>query len=81
MAAVSGTLSGFDPSAFNISMSGFSNDTTGAGPSNWSVSETPDGGGSDIYLNFSAVPEPSSVALVALGLAGVLMRRSRRNVA
>lgn len=78
LAEVSGALSGFDPSAFNIITSGFSNDTTGASPLSWFVSETADGGGHDLYLNFAAVPEPSMIALGVVGgfaFVGAALRR------
>jgi len=34
--------------------------------------------GSDVHLTFQAVPEPSTIVLVGIGLAGMLVVRRRR---
>ena len=34
-------------------------------------------GGNDILLTLSAVPEPSSITLLGLGLSALLLRRKR----
>lgn len=77
-AEMTGNLTGFDASAFNIDTSLFSNDTTGVTPS-WFISETPNGGGHDLYLNY-AVPEPSIISLsvvCGLAVAGTVLRRKK----
>jgi autotransporter-associated beta strand protein len=56
----SGTLTGFNAGLFDVDQSGFVN--TGV----FSLTQS----GNDILLNFTPVPEPSTYALLALGLAG-----------
>jgi hypothetical protein len=34
--------------------------------------------GSDVYLTFVAVPEPSAIILAGLGIAGMLLARRRK---
>jgi hypothetical protein len=67
-----GSIAMFNPSAFTVdSTSYFSNPTNGG---QFSVSEN----GSDLTLNFTPVPEPSTWALMAGGLcalAGAVRRR------
>ena len=68
------SLSGFDPNNVTIDTSGFTN-SLGIGAFNVGVV------GNDIFLNFSPVPEPSTYALLGLGLGAVLfpaLRRRRR---
>jgi hypothetical protein len=49
--------------------------------SNVSIGMLPDGaGGEDIVVNYVAAPEPTSFALLGLGLGGLAMRRRRRRV-
>jgi hypothetical protein len=77
-AEITGNVTGFDPDAFNITLGNFSNDTSGAGPLNWYVTDVPGGGGGhELFLNFAAVPEPSTMALgilVGVGAAAPLAR-------
>ena len=75
-----GSQSAFDTALnnlFNIRTTGFSNAPT-SGP--WTISTS--AGGQTMLLNYNggatAIPEPSSAALVVLGLAAVLAKRRRR---
>ena len=69
--AHSDSLSGFDPNNVTIDTSGFTN-SLGIGAFNVGVV------GNDIFLNFSPVPEPSTYALLGLGLGAVLFPALRR---
>ena len=69
---VGGTLTGFSPSAFTIDATQFQNGTLGT--TVFTLSQS----GSDIYLNFTPVPEPSTYALLGLGLGAVLVPALRR---
>ena len=64
----SGTISGFDASAFTLDDSGFTN-------AGWLWSIRADT--NNIYLDVNFVPEPSSTALLGLGLSSLLLRRKR----
>ena len=70
----SGTINGFDPTAFAINPSGFQN-LLGGGM--FSLSQS----GNSLMLNFTPVPEPSTWALLLCGAGAVLfpaLRRKRR---
>ncbi len=67
----SGTsVTGFDPSAFTIDTSSFQNSL---GTGQFFLTQS----GNDLFLNFTPVPEPSTVALLSLG-ASVLVVSGRR---
>lgn len=67
----SGTsMTGFDPSAFNVDTSSFQNSL---GTGQFFLTQS----GNDLFLNFTPVPEPSTVALLSLG-ASVLVVAGRR---
>ncbi len=73
---VTGTTIGFDPADFiPSSLSNFEPNNPIA-PSNgiFSVSQV----GNDIVLNYSAIPEPSSIMLIVTGLGLSLMSRRRK---
>jgi len=76
LVAATGGITGFDSSYFSISTSNLVN-STGAG--GFYVTQN----GDDLVLNFSPVPEPSTVALMAAGVAvvGGILRRRRRATA
>jgi autotransporter-associated beta strand protein len=67
-------IAGFSASQFNINTAGFSN---AIGGGTFSVSEV----GNDLFLNFTPVPEPSTWALLGLGVLTAVpyaLRRRRR---
>jgi hypothetical protein len=74
IASASGGISGFDPAVFAIDTSAFANDFTGG----WfGVSRS----GGNVYLDFTVVPEPSSLVLLGIGAAilfGCSSRRQKR---
>ena len=70
MASATGGISGFDQSVFAINASGFQN-PLGSG----SFFLTSDG--TNLMMNFTPVPEPSTYALMAAGLAMLFWRRRR----
>jgi hypothetical protein len=55
--------------------------TVGAttGYSNFSIGDDSANGG-EIYINYSAAPEPTSMMLLAVGAGGMTLRRRRRRV-
>ncbi|NCF13625.1 MAG: PEP-CTERM sorting domain-containing protein, partial [Verrucomicrobiaceae bacterium] len=61
-------ITGFDAGDFVFDTSGFAN-----GKLEWSI----DAIGSDLVLSAVFVPEPSSTALLGLGLSSLLLRRKR----
>jgi len=74
LVAHSDSLGGFDQNNITIDTTNFTN---GLGIGAFNVSAV----GNDIFLNFSPVPEPSTYALLGLGLGAVLfpvLRRRRR---
>ena len=79
IATAAGGISGFNASSFDILTNKFSNSmlpagATGAG--SWSVSQV----GNSINLNYAAaIPEPSSLSLMVLGLSTLLGSRRRKN--
>jgi len=64
-ATSSSAISGFSPNQFNLVLLGFSNPTNGG---TFSFSEN----GNGLYLNFTPVPEPSTWALLGIGLLAVV---------
>jgi len=68
IATATGGVSGFNASDFNLNDSSFLNPKVG-----WSIENI----GNDIVLNAFFVPEPSSTALLGLGLSSLLLRRKR----
>ena len=66
--ATADTITGFDASLFTFDDSDFIN-----GKLEWSISES----GTDLVLSAVFVPEPSSTALLGLGLSSLLVRRKR----
>jgi len=71
MIAHSDTLTGFNPANVTINLSGFTNSL---GSGSFYLSQS----GNDILLNFTPVPEPSTLGLLGLGLVLGLLRFRRR---
>ncbi len=67
-----GGITGFDASAFNLNLAGFSNPFSGA----WSISQS----GNSLVLNYQAIPEPSTYALLALGAICVVFALRCRKI-
>ena len=65
------SVTNFNAADFSLDLSGFTN---GLGGGTFSLSAN----SSDIFLNFTPVPEPSSWALLGAGLAGVALMGLRR---
>lgn len=75
-----GLISGFDPNSFLIDASGLQNWTGGQGSFALSLTEL-GGSAQGITLSYTAVPEPSSLMLMALafGSVGLVSRRRSRS--
>ncbi len=71
LATATGGITGFDPSRFTIDTTDFANGLAGG---SFSLSQS----GNDLFLHFTPVPEPSTYALLALGLGAVALAARRR---
>jgi hypothetical protein len=71
LATATGGITGFDPSRFTLDTSDFANGLAGG---SFSLSQS----GNDLLLHFTPVPEPSTYALLALGLGAVALAARRR---
>lgn len=71
LVSASGTITGFDPTAFTITSANFQNGTMAG--TVFTVSQA----GSILLLNFTPVPEPSTYVLLGLGLLALLGLRKR----
>ena len=77
IATTTGAITGYSDGKFAIDTSAFFNPT---GPnSSWHLSVVPNGGGNNLVLSYTAVPEPSACAVGIVGLLGgiILLRRRR----
>lgn len=74
IASADGGITNFDASDFTLdSTSSFLNYPNGG-----TFSLSLGGDSTELFLNFTPVPEPSTYALLSLGLTGLLLRRLRR---
>ena len=73
IASASAGITGFDAADFVLDSSGFSNRIETYYGWNWAISLS----GNDLVLGASAVPEPSSTALLGLGGLALAVRRKR----
>ena len=73
IASASAGITGFDAADFVLDSSGFSNRIETYYGWNWAISLS----GNDLVLGASAVPEPSSTALLGLGGLALALRRKR----
>jgi len=71
IATASGAITGFSDDVFVFDTSLFANSLAGG---NFSISQS----GNNLMLNFTPVPEPSTYALMGLGLTAVFLRLRRR---
>ena len=71
LVAHSDTVTGFDPANVSLVTTNFTN---GLGGGWFNVNMV----GNDLFLNFTPVPEPSTYALLGLGLSVIGMRKIRR---
>ena len=71
IATASGGILGFSADKFSLSTTNFVNSLNGG---SWSI----DAVGNNLNLNFTAVPEPSTWALLLLGLAALVPLARRR---
>ena len=72
IARANGGITGFDPGAFNVSTNGLGVDTAGG-----TFFLTLANGNQDLFLNFAAVPEPSTIALGVVGTLALLGKSIR----
>lgn len=70
IASFTGAITGFDPAAFNINTTGFTNPLNGG---NFTIRQATGG----LFLDYRAVPEPGAILLSIITLAPILTLRRR----
>ena len=78
LADFANAVTGFDATAFNVNRSAFTNSAPGAFSVAWGTTVS-GGDNTQLYLVYTAIPEPATWALLAFSLTTVVVLRRRRS--